>query len=224
MLDLDEMKEKWAEHGKKLDESMRLNRQVLSTLNLKGTRSALQRMTAWLALEGAAWLAIVIALGGFTYEHSGALRFALAGAAVDLFAIGMLAATIRQIVAARKIDYGNPVAAIQKQLEEMRVLRIRVTQWGLLAGAVVWAPLAIVVCKALFGLDDYSPAWLWANVLFGLSLIPLVVWVSKRFGETMGHSPFLQRLMQDIAGHNLSAAEAFLASLAQFENQNQSLL
>jgi hypothetical protein len=218
MLDLAEMKQQWAQYDQKLDESIRLNRQVLSALNLQGARSALQRMTAGLALEAAAWLAIVIALGGFIYHHSGALRFALPGIALDLFAISMLASTIRQIVAARSIEYGQPVALIQKQLEALRVLRIRITQWALMAGAVVWAPFAVVVCNVSFGLDHYSQAWLGANVLFGLSLIPLTFWLSKRFANSMHNSPFLQRLMRDIAGQNLTAATDFLAQLSHFED------
>jgi len=224
MLDLDEMKQKWAEHDQKLDESIRLNRQVLTTVKLNGTRTALERMTVFLAMEAAAWFAIVMALGGFIYAHAETLRFALAGGAVDFFAVGMLAAAIGQMVMARRVVYSNPIAAIQKQLEGLRVLRIRITQWALLVGAVVWAPFAIVMCKAVFGIDDYSQPWLWANVLFGLSLIPLVVWVSKSFGERMGHSPFLQRLMRDIAGHNLTAATEFLASLSQFENESPGIL
>ncbi len=224
MLDLDGMKQRWAEHDRKLDQSIRLNRQVLTAVNLNGTRTALERMTFFLAVESVAWLVIAMALGGFIYEHAGRLRFALAGGAVDVFAAGMLAAAIGQTVMARRVDYSNPIAAIQKQLEALRVLRIRITQWALLAGAVVWAPCAIVICKAVFGIDDYSQPWLWANVLFGLSLIPLVVWVSKRFGERMGHSPFLQRLMRDIAGHNLTAANEFLASLSQFENESQGIV
>jgi hypothetical protein len=221
MLDLDEMKLKWAEHDTKLDQSIRLNRQVLSALNLQETRSALERVAALLSLEAAGWLAVVMALGGFIYVYAGTPRFAWAAAAVDLFAIGMLAATIRQIVAVRRIDYGQPVAVIQRQLEGLSVLRIRITQWALLAGAVVWAPFAIVMCRVLFALDDYSQAWLWVNVLFGLSLIPLAVWVSKTFGERMGHSPFIQRVMRDIAGHNLTAARDFLAKLSQFEYETQ---
>jgi hypothetical protein len=223
MLDLDELKQKWAEYDQKLDESIRLNRQVLSTLNLRGARSALQRLTVGLALEALAWSAIVIPLGGFIYGHSGALRFALPGIAADLFAIGMLAATIRQIVAAQGIDYGQPVTAIQKQLEAMRVLRIRITQWALLAGAVVWAPFAIIVGKVLFGIDDYSRAWLAVNVLFGLSLIPLAMWVSKTFADRMQNSAFLQRLMRDLAGQNLTAAMAFLASLSQFNDEGRAI-
>jgi hypothetical protein len=133
----------------------------------------------------------------------------------------MLAVTVRQIVAARQIDYAKPIAVIQKQLEALRLLRIRITQWALLAGAVVWGPFAMVVLKAFWDVDFHNAAWLWANVLFGLSLIPLALWLSKRFGDRMGNSPSIQRLMRDLAGHNLTAALAFLANLSQFEDEGQ---
>jgi hypothetical protein len=221
MLDLDEMKQMWTERDKTLDEIIRLNRQLLTAVNMQGTRWAVYRMTALSAFEAAVWFAIVVALGGFIYAHASTLRFALAGAAVDLFAIGMLAVTVRQIVAARQIDYAKPIAVIQKQLEALRLLRIRITQWALLAGAVVWGPFAMVVLKAFWDVDFHNAAWLWANVLFGLSLIPLALWLSKRFGDRMGNSPSIQRLMRDLAGHNLTAALAFLANLSQFEDEGQ---
>lgn len=220
MLDLDEMRKQWTQHDRKLEESIRLSRQLLSSTNLNGARSALQRLAASLSLEALFWFAIVIALGSFIYEHFGMVQFALPGAALDLYAIGMLAVTIRQIVAAQQIDYGRPIAVIQKQLETLRMLRIRITQWGLLAGAVVWAPFAIVAARVLFGLDVYSAAWLWANVLFGLSLIPLAVWLSKKFGDRVSGAPFFERVMKDIAGHNLDAARAFLERLSEFEDEN----
>lgn len=219
MLDLDELKHQWAEHDRKLDESIQLNRQLLSMTNLNGARSAMQRTAAFLGLEAAVWFAIVMALGSFIYEHIGIPEFAVPAIASDGFAMGMLIATIRQMVAARQIDFGRPIASIQKQLETLRVLRIRTTQWGLLAGVIVWAPFAIVVAKAFFGVDAYNTAWLWANVLFGLSLIPLALWVSKKFGNRMGRSPFIQRLMNDIAGHNLATAKVHLARLSEFEGE-----
>ena len=219
MLDLDEMRKQWAQHDRKLDESIHLSRQLLSA-NLNGARSALQCLAASLSLEAVVWFAIVIALGSFIYDHFGMVQFALPAAALDLYAIGMLAARIRQIVAAQQIDYGRPIAVIQKQLETLRVLRIRITQWGLLAGAVVWAPFVIVTAKAWFGIEVYNPDWLWANLLFGLSLIPLAVWLSKKFGDRASRSPFIERLMKDIAGHNLNAARAFLERLSEFEDEN----
>ena len=217
MLDLDEMKKQWAEHDRKLEQSIHLNRRLLGATVLNRAKSVLQRLVAVLSLEAVVWFAFVMALGSFVYEHFGILRFGLPAAALDLYTIAMLAATIGQIVALRQIDYGRPIAAIQKHLETLRVLRIRITQWAVLAGAVVWAPFAIVIGKAFFGLNVYSAAWLWANVLFGLSLIPLTVWLSKRFGDRVSRSPFIERLMKDIAGNNLNAARAFLAELSEFE-------
>jgi hypothetical protein len=219
MFDLDEMKKKWAEYDQRLDESICLNWQLMKTANLAGARSALQRMTRFLALEALIWFAIVVALGSFIHVHVATLRFALPAVALDLFAISMLATTIRRVVAARQINYDQPVIAIQRKVESMRVLRIRMIQWGLLAGAVVWAPFAIVASKVLFGMNSYNAPWLWTNVLFGLALIPLTLGLSKKFGDRMGRSPFVQRMMKDIAGDNLSAAGAFVARLSELEDE-----
>lgn len=219
MFDLDELKQQWAEHDRMLEESIRLNWQLLNVTHLNAARSALQRMARFLGLEAVVWFAIVVALGNFIYEHIGTVRFALPGAALDLFAIGMLAATIRLLVAARQIDYGEPIVGIQKQLERLRVLRIRTVQWGVLAGAIVWAPFAIVSARVLFGINSYNVAWLCANIFFGLSLIPVALWLSRKFRDRMGRSPFIQRLMKDIAGDNLNSAEVFIAKLAEFENE-----
>jgi hypothetical protein len=217
MFDLDEMKNLWIARDKNLDESIRLNRELLSSANLRKARSAPQRMAVLLSLEAVAWFAIVGFLGSFIYHHLGTFRLALSGLALDVYAIAMLAATVRQIVAIRQIEYGRPIAALQKQIEMLRVLRIRITQWALLGGTIVWAPFVIVTGKAFLGVDVDNAAWLWANVAFGLCLIPLALWLSKAFGERMGRFPWIRRVMNDLAGHNLNAAADFLQKLSQFD-------
>jgi hypothetical protein len=223
MLDLDEMKKQWAEHDRKLDESIRLNRQLLSTTNLNGARSAMQRMAAFLGLEAAVQLAVVVALGSFIYEHIAMMRFALPAAALDVFAIAILIAMIRQIALGLQIDYDKPIAVIQKQIEDLRVLRVRYIQGIFLAATLAWTPLMIVMLKGFWGLDAYrlfGTAFLLSNLLVGLAIIPLALWLSKRFSDRMGRSPFIQRLMKDLAGYNLNAATGFLAKLSQFEDEN----
>ena len=54
MFDLDEMKKLWIAQDEKLDESIRLNRELLSSANLKKARSASQRMALLLSLEAVA--------------------------------------------------------------------------------------------------------------------------------------------------------------------------
>jgi hypothetical protein len=219
MMDLDEMKQQWVEHDRKLDQTIRLNRQLLSATHLNGARTALHGMTAFLTVEAVVWLGIMMALGSFVYEHSALPRFAGPAVLLELFVAGMLAATIRQVVAAREIDYFGPIASIQKQIETLRVLRVRTTQWAILAGAVVWAPFVIVAGRFFFGLRVYSAAWLWANVLFGLALIPLALWVSERFGDRVRRSPLVQQVMNDMSGHSLNTARAFLAGVSEFEHE-----
>lgn len=217
MFDLDEMKELWLAQDEKLEHSIRLNRELLSSANLNKARSASQRMALLLSLEAIAWFAVVVSLGSFIYHHMGTLRLSLSGIALDVYAIAMLAATVRQIVAMRQIEYGRPIAALQKQVEMLRILRIQITQLALLGGTIVWAPFVIVTGKALVGVDVVNPSWLWANVAFALCLIPVALWLSKAFGERMGRFPWIRRRMNDLAGRNLNAAADFLSQLSQFD-------
>jgi hypothetical protein len=217
MFDLDEMKELWMAQNEKLDETIRLNRELLSFANLKKARSASERIALLLSLEAVAWFAIVGSLGSFIYHHIGTLRLSLSGIALDVYAIAMLAATVRQIVATRQIEYGRPITALQKQIETLRILRIRITQLALLGGTIVWAPFVIVAGKAFFGVDVGNAPWFWANVAFALCLIPVALWLSKAFGERMGRFPWIQRMMNNLAGRNLNAAADFLSKLSQFD-------
>jgi hypothetical protein len=85
--------------------------------------------------------AVVVALGSFIYEHIAMVRVALPAAALDVFAIAILIAMIRQIAVGLQIDYDKPIAVIQKQLEDLRVLRIRYIQGIFLAATLAWTPV-----------------------------------------------------------------------------------
>jgi hypothetical protein len=221
MFDLDEMKEVWTAHNDKLDQSIRLNRELLNSATLSKARSATERMMWALALEAGMWFVIIVSLGSFISDHIAVVRLWLSATALDVFAIAMMAATIRQIVALRRIDYSGPVTAIQKQLEMLRILRIRITQRAVLGGTVVWAPFVIVGARAFLGLNIVNAPWLWANVAFGLCLIPFALWLSKAFGERMGRFPFIQRVMNDLTGRNLNAATELISKLSGFETEVQ---
>ena len=161
-LDLDEVRQKWAEQDRKLNMNLRLNRQLLLATNLKHVQSPLRRMVFLLGLEAAIGLVVAIILGGFIYDNRDAVRFVVPAAALHVWVIASIAASIRMMVMALQIDYDRPIAVIQKQLEELRVTRIRATQWALLTGQLVWwMPFAIVAFRGFFGVDLYRLAWRW---------------------------------------------------------------
>jgi hypothetical protein len=222
MVNLDELEAKWAEYDRKLDANLRLSRRLLSAPTLKRARSALQRLIAFVALEALGTLAAAIALGNFIYENIGAARFVLPAVALDLMAIAMLASLIRQIMTAMQIDYGDPIATIQKQLVVLRMMRIRYVQRTLLAGMIGWLLLLIVAIKGFLGVDPYqllNRAWLVANLLFGAGVIVAAVWLSRKYSDRMDRYPILQRLMKIFAGYNLNAAAHLLATLSEFEKE-----
>ena len=221
-MDPEQLQEKWAEYDRKLDANLHVNRQLLSEMHLNRTRSALQRLIVGLTLEAVIELVVVVALGSFLYAHFATMRFALPAVILDVLAITLLAALIRQITLALSIDYARPIATIQKQLETLRIARIHYVQGIFLVATLAWTPLLIVALKGFFGWDAYhlfGAAFLIANLLVGLTVIPLAIWLSKRFGDQMGRSSIIQHFMRDLAGVNLNAASGFLSTISQFENE-----
>jgi len=224
MMELDELKQKWAEHDRKLEVNIRLTRQLLTATKMNRARSALQRLAVFLALESVVALAVIIVLGSFIGDHIAMVRFAVPAAALDLFEIATLIVLIQQIRLALYIDYSNPVAAIQKQLESLRMLHIRQFQWTLLLAPLLWTPLLIVALEGFLLVDAYKTvgaAYLLANLLVGLAIIPLAIYLSKKFGDRMDTSPKIQWLMKGLSGYNLNAASDFLATLSEFEEEKR---
>jgi len=212
-MELDELKQKWAEHDRKLDTSIRLNRQVVRELYTGRARSALVRLAAIIGLGSVTTLAVIMWLGRFVYDHRTMPRFVLPAAALDVLAIAALATAIRQIALALQTDYGQPVATIQRRLEKLRMARIRYVEAILIASPLLWIPMFIVAMEAIWGIDVYATfdlKWLVGNVLFGLAFIPVGIWLARRYGRKIEGS---------LAGYNLQAASEFIATLADFERE-----
>src|ERR1700737_527178 len=97
MTELDELKQKWAEHDGKLELNIRLTRQLLSASKMNRARSALQRLAFFLALESTITLAVILALGSFIGDHIAMMRFVVPAAILHLFEIASLIVLIQQI-------------------------------------------------------------------------------------------------------------------------------
>ena len=185
-MELDALKEKWAEQDGRLDASLQLNRRLLQEVTLSRVRSPLRRF-AWMAGTGAALEFVgIILTGQFLAAHWDEPRFLGPALLLHGWLIAMFASAVRQVILVQGIDYGQPIAGIQRQLEELRVLRLRTTKWGLLTGQLVWwAPWLVVGMKGFFGRDAYEVfgfRYVLANLALGFGVIPLAVWVARRYG------------------------------------------
>jgi hypothetical protein len=221
-MDLDDLKQLWEEQDKKLDTVLTLRSYRLHAAALGKAETAMKRLTWILWIELILNVGAALCMGSFIADHVTEPRFLLPAAVLHLFVIALLGSGIHQLVAIGSLDFGAPVLAIQKRLESLRYQRLRATMLTLLASPLLWIPMLIVAMKGLLGLDAYAilPAdWLIGNVLFGLAVIPLAIWIARRYADRMERSPLLQRLLRDLAGYNLNAAAGFLSKLARFEEE-----
>jgi hypothetical protein len=218
-MELDEMKSLWAQSNRKLEESMRLNTLLLQQWNLRKVDTSLARLKRGLTFEVVLSAIAVGALAYFGYQHLREPQYLVPAALLYLYALSYLVAVARQLAQIAGIDYDEPVVAIQKKLEELRVARIRTTLWAVLFGPLMWLPIFIVAMLVLFGVNLYAattPAWLASNVLFGLAVIPLAIFLARRCGPRLGPTR-LRRLADAIAGQSLSEARDSLDSIRRFE-------
>jgi hypothetical protein len=189
---------------------------------LAQAETAMRRLSVLLGVELVLLLGIAVWLGSFIWQYTPDARFLAPAVTLDACVIALMIACIRQIAAIAQVDYGAPVVAIQKRLESLTVERIRATKWTLLLAPLAWTPMSIVSLRGLFGVDVYATfgsTWLGANVLFGLLVLIVGAWISRRLAGSMKRASLLQRLSRDVAGHSLTAAMDFLGSLSQFEKE-----
>ncbi len=218
-MELDELRQKWLEHDRKLEISIRLNRQLLRDTYTRRARFALWRLGAMLAAGSAILLGLVGWLGVFIHQNQGMPEFVWPAVVLDVFAIASTVSLNMQIVLALRIDYDQPVAVIQKHIERLRKIRIRYIQGICLGMALTWAPIFMVVMKAAFGVEvwlAFDRTWLVTNVLIGLAVIPVGIWLTRKIAGRLN-----QKFLNDLAGYNLNAASRFLADLARFEEEPQ---
>jgi hypothetical protein len=221
-MDLDDLKQRWEDQDRKLDAILRLNTRLLQAPALSKAETAMRRLSRLLQVELLLNFGMTLVLGSFLGDHGTEARFLIPAVVLDLCVILHVVAGIHQLIALGKIDYSAPVLMIQKRMESLRAQRLRATMLTLLVAPLLWTPLLIVALKGLLGIDAYATLpgdWLAANLLFGLAVIPLAIWMSRRYADRMAGSPLVQRLMRDLAGYNLSAAAGFLSSLERFEEE-----
>lgn len=223
-MELDEMQKRWAAQDKKLDEVLHLNRKLLQVEELRRTRSSLQRLRAGLALEAVLNVVAVALLGVFIGDHLAELRFVVPAVVLDIAAVAILAASVRQWMQARQVDFTAPVTVSQRRLEQLRVLRIRVTQWVLLASPLLWTPLFILGMRVLIGVDAYQAfgaPYLLANLAFGVAFVLLMRWAARRWADRLERSGWARRWAEALAGTSLTAALGTLACIADFERGSE---
>jgi serine/threonine-protein kinase len=221
-MEMETLKAQWAAYDQKLEASLQMNRALLRESVLNKSRSALQRMTRGVVIELFIGIVILILLSQFIAGHVSKLHYLLPALVLHVFVIVQVAFDGYQWSTLGSLDFDAPVPDVQKKIARLRVQRIQVTKWSLWLAPLLWVPMLIVALKGLLGIDAYavlSARWLVVNVLFGMGVILLMIWLSRRYAGRINRSTRFQRLMDDFAGHDLNQAAIFLDDVSHLEKQ-----
>lgn len=228
-MDLDDLKTRLAEQDAKLDEVLRLNRTAVRELELAKTKSSLRWLVPGTVVELLMAIVAVLWLGNFLYGHLREPQHFVSGLLLDLGAIALLGSCIRQLLAIGSLDVSQPVVAVQKELVQLRVLRIRTTKWTMILSFALWFPALLVLFEGLLGVDlwrvlgaagerdGHFLAWMVGNVLFGLLAALGLTWAWNRYANRADRPSAVERLMDDFAGRSLTRALRSLDAIVRFE-------
>jgi hypothetical protein len=216
-MELDELKQTWTEHARKVDRVLRLNLESLKAAKMDKTRSALGRFKAMRVFEMLMGIAVLLLLGSYI-SHRLAVPALIFAASVLVPVIG----NIRQLILLGQIDYAEPVTVIQRKLEEIKLNYLRSIRWP-----VLMLPLYLVYVvlgfNLLFGVDILAQGdrtFLWINLVVSLIFLAPAIWVFRNLSFSNIGNPVIRVLVHGAGGKQMIAAVEFLNALREFEAED----
>jgi hypothetical protein len=219
-MQLDDLKAGWAAHTALLERSLAIDERLLREVMLRKVRISLAPYVLVRALEVAVGVAALLAIVPVLAAHAGEPRYLVVAGALAAFTVWITALCAYQLVHAVQLDHGAPVTTLQRDVERLALAEYRAFKWALLGGVLLWLPALLVLFEALTGvaaLARVEPRWLAANLVFGLAVLALGLWMSRRYVERP--APWSRKVMDALSGRPLRAARKHLAELAQFERE-----
>lgn len=207
-MELDDLKLAWKTLDRRLESQQALQLDLLRESRLQRVGGTLRRLRRDQIVQLATGVLATVVLGRYTLMRldAGAVVVTACLALLTYTAIAVVLA-IRDIDRIARVDFDEPVLAIQQRLLEVRAARIRSGAWFAAAGCVVWLPLVVLVMH-LFGVRMNPGAgniglWLGLNALVCAGLLGgLLAWTRRhpegRLAQLLRKTP-IDRSLREVA-------------------------
>ena len=222
-MELEELKQTWSEHARKLDRVLSLNLQTLKTAQLDKTRSALGRYKMFLLFEMLVGCALLVASGFYMARHSSVPTLAIPALIFAASALVAVIGDIRQLILLSRISYADPVTTIQKKIEGIKLHFLRTIRLMVLM-LPLYMVYVVLGLNLIFGWDILAhgdPAFLWVNLAVSLIFIAPVVWLCRHLNFKNIGNPVVRVFVEGGGGQQMVAALEFLKALEKFETEER---
>jgi hypothetical protein len=220
---LDDFQKHWLAQDARIDEVLRINKQLRLRAELAAPRSSLKWSRLGDLFGILSGVLCLLWTGAFIHAHFTELRFVVPAVALHLWLVGAVAAGVVRFVRAGAISCDAPILEMQHRIEALRVFTMRSLRLLFVFGVAIWVvPFSIVALRSWFGVDLYSlvgrEVLLMAfsgSVVLALAVMKICALCAAR----LDRSPRLQQLARTLAGYNLVAAQDRLVKIAAFERE-----
>lgn len=217
-MELDEMKSAWQQVSDRLDRLADRYAGLRLEMQKNEVARSLRSTIGWIGADIVGSAVTLGLLGAFVAsEH--AWRFIVPALVLYPVSIAILASGVAQCLLLVRLDYGEPVVAIQARLGRLYTLRLRTLQLELLFACLLWVPIVIVFMRGVARVDLYAlgPMWLAANAAFGVLVVPVLWLIARSAGPRFRRTAFGRFLLEEVTGRGLAKARRRMAEIARFE-------
>lgn len=221
-MELHELQQAWQQYDRKLDRHIKLNQQVLQEINRNKAQSRLRNLLIIRAIESVFFLGVMLILGNFMAQHWEHPPLLLSALVLNIFTIIGFSGSIGQIILIFRLDYSQPILAIQKKLKQIEAHLIQNLRLLLLSIPFYLAYL-LIGFRALWGVDLYThgnPTWWIAQIAFSVALIPVALWLYRKIHFRNMHIAWVRSFIYGAGGQSVEKALRLLGDLEEFEQEN----
>ncbi|HEX4665704.1 MAG TPA: hypothetical protein VH207_03815 [Chthoniobacterales bacterium] len=214
---LDDLKIGWQQLSEKLEHQNTLALHQLREGKLAHFRSGIRPLVAGQFLQLILGAVIAGWSAQFWINHMHSALLLVSGVYLHAYGLMFIAFAVRDLILIRRIDYGTPVLAIQKQLAELRAWHVRAAVVYGFTGSVVWLPVMLIFLHSLgadLSLDQpHKLLWLFSSAVVCLIVNYALMLLARSSGKC-GRS-----LRRSWIGGTVNRAQAMLDEIEQFERE-----
>lgn len=216
-MERDNVLEAWASLEAQLKRTERLNDLIVVESLARKAQTPLRREGFFLWLEIAINALAVVALGSFAADRAGSLAGTCA-AILGAAALAFNAVLISIAAGIARLDFENPVVALQTELARLKVRRAALVAVTLSVAPLLWAPLIVVLVGAV-GVDPVRALgvpFIAANFAFGALVAGGAFIVARVFGDGLRKAPWMSRAVDAFSGGAYREATDYLDTIERY--------
>jgi hypothetical protein len=223
-MDLEEIKNMWGDYDEKLDKNLQLNLQLLKRMNFDKAKFRMRWLLVLKTVE-MCWLFFLVQyFADFTIRNFSEPRFCIPAIILGLVGIGYFALDVVQLSLIMQLqlkDNDQPVSSLQKATGRLKYMLVTQLKCSLFMFPL-YTVMMILIAKIFLNVDFFSPylrASLVTNIVFGLVLLPAVIWVYHQLSQKEINKRWIKQLLTGIGWHLVNDAEVYLAEITEFEKE-----